>query len=174
MIYVRALVVLALAVTLRSPMAASQASDPWVITLRRAGPVWFGMSIAQAEAALGERFTHGGGEECRYLRTSGMPIALRFMAEGRRIVRADIDSSGIRTRSGATVGMKEAQVRTLYPGRIRTEPHKYTGPEGHYLIYVPREASDTSYRLIFETDGQRVLNYRVGLRPAVEYVEGCS
>ena len=174
MIYVRALLLLALAVTLRTPMAASQSSDPWVVTLRRAGPVWFGMSIAQAEAALGERFTPGAGEACRYLRTSGMPTALRFMAEGRRIVRADIDSSGIRTRSGATIGMTEAELRALYPGRIRTEPHKYTGPEGHYLVYRPREAADTNYRLIFETDGQRVLNYRVGLRPAVEYVEGCS
>jgi hypothetical protein len=170
----RALVVLVLAVTLRSAITIPQASDPWVITLRRAGPVWFGMSIAQAETALGERFTDGAGEGCRYVRTPGMPTALRFMAEGRRIVRADIDSSGVRTRSGAAVGMTETQVRALYPGRIRTEPHKYTGPEGHYLVYEPREASDSSYRLIFETDGRLVLNYRVGLRPAVDYVEGCS
>jgi hypothetical protein len=70
--------------------------------------------------------------------------------------------------------MTETQVRALYPGRIRTEPHKYTGPEGHYLLCEPREASDSSYRLIFETDGQRVLNYRAGLRPAVQYVEGYS
>ena len=170
----RALIVLVLAVILQSTMAVPQISDPWVITLRRAGPVWFGMSIGQAEAALGERFTNGAGEECRYMRTSRMPTALRFMAEGRRIVRADIDSNGIRTRSGASVGTTETQVRALYPGRVRTEPHKYTGPEGHYLVYQPREASDSSYRLIFETDGQRVLNYRVGLRPPVEYVEGCS
>lgn len=170
----RALIILALTVTLKSTIATAQASGSWVVTLRHVGPVWFGMSIAQAEVALGERFNDDGGDECRYVRTSAMPTTLRFMVEGKRIVRADIDSSTVRTRSGATVGTTEAEVRALYPGRTRTEPHKYTGPEGHYLVYVPRDIADSSYRLIFETDGQHVLNYRVGLRPAVEYVEGCS
>jgi hypothetical protein len=144
------------------------------VTLRHVGPIWFGMSIAQAEAAVGERFGRTDDEECHYIRTSGMPAALRLMVEGGRIVRADIDSSNIHTRSGAAVGVTETQVRALYPGKIRTEPHKYTGPEGHYLVYTPREVRDRRYRLVFETDGQHVLNYRVGLRPAVEYVEGCS
>lgn len=29
-------------------------------------------------------------------------------------------------------------------------------------------------RIIFKTDGKRVVKYRAGLRPQVEYVEGCS
>ena len=29
-------------------------------------------------------------------------------------------------------------------------------------------------RLIFETDGQRVVRYRAGITPAVKYVEGCA
>jgi len=28
--------------------------------------------------------------------------------------------------------------------------------------------------LIFETDGQKVVTYRAGIRPAVEYIEGCA
>jgi hypothetical protein len=27
---------------------------------------------------------------------------------------------------------------------------------------------------VFETDGQRVTNYRVGRKPEVQWVEGCS
>ena len=37
-----------------------------------------------------------------------------------------------------------------------------------------RATADSAYRLIFETDGQRVTEYRAGLLPAVEWVEGCS
>ncbi len=96
------------------------------------------------------------------------------MVEGGRVVRADVDAAGVSTASGAAVGMSEARIRLLYPGRIRTEPHKYTAPEGHYLVYVPRDAADSGYRLIFETDGHVVTRYRAGLRPQAEYVEGCS
>jgi hypothetical protein len=73
---------------------------------------------------------------------------------------------------GAGVGDSEARVLALYQGRIRVEPHKYTGPEGHYLV-VSRPA-DTLYLIIFETDGKRVERYRAGRRPAVEFVEGCA
>lgn len=60
----------------------------------------------------------------------------------------------------------------MYPGRVEVQPHKYTGPEGHYLsVSVP---SDTLLRIIFETDGRVVTRYRAGRRPAVEYVEGRS
>ena len=34
--------------------------------------------------------------------------------------------------------------------------------------------ADTTRRLVFETDGARVLRYRAGRRPEVEWVEGCS
>ncbi|MGQ0538137.1 MAG: hypothetical protein ACT4R6_04255 [Gemmatimonadaceae bacterium] len=51
-------------------------------------------------------------------------------------------------------------------------PHKYTGPTGHYVIV--QTTGDTLHRLIFETDGSRVVRFRAGRSPAVDYVEGCS
>jgi hypothetical protein len=90
------------------------------------------------------------------------------------IVRVEVDSAGTTTDVGAEVGMTEAQIRALYPGRIRTDPHPYTGPEGHYLVYVPSVPADSAYGLIFETDGKVVLSYRSGRRPEVNFVEGCS
>ncbi len=146
----------------------------WVVLLRRVGPVHFGMRTAAAERALNARFDGVSRSECEYARTSSMPAGLRFMVEKGRIVRADVDSAGVLTGSGAEVGMTEAEIHALYSGRIRTEPHKYTGPEGHYLVYTPRDPPDRRYGLIFETDGKVVIRYRTGLRPAVEYVEGCS
>lgn len=140
--------------------------------LRRAGPVRFGMRIAEAERAAGGRFVGVRGEGCEFGRASTMPDGLRFMLEDGRVVRADVVSRGVRTASGAEVGTTEAEIRRMYPDRIRTEPHKYT--KGHYLVYTPRDPADERYRLIFETDGRVVSRYRAGLHPAVEYVEGCG
>ena len=72
-------------------------------------------------------------------------------------------------------GSGHAQVfDRLYPDSLEVQPHKYDA-RGHYLIVVPRAPADSLYRLIFETDSLgRVRRYRAGLRPAVEYVEGCA
>ncbi len=88
------------------------------------------------------------------------------------VVRVDVDTAGVLTGEGAGVGDPEERVVTLYAGRVTVQPHKYTGPEGHYLVVsIP---PDTLLRIIFETDGRIVTRYRAGRRPAVDHVEGCS
>ena len=91
-----------------------------------------------------------------------------------RVERVDIDTTGILTRSGIGVRATEQDVEQAYPGQIRTQPHPYTGPEGHYLIFVPRDAQDSVFGIIFETDGKQVTEHRAGREPAVGYIEGCS
>jgi hypothetical protein len=70
------------------------------------------------------------------------------------------------------VGDTEAAVLARHAGRIQVTAHPHDGPEGHYLTV--RLPGDTLRLLILETDGKRVTSYRVGRRPAVEWVEGCS
>ena len=156
------------------PTMGPSSQSAWVVRLRGVGPVRFGMVMAEVERVLGGSLGKVGRTECTYIDMPRLPPGLRLMVAGGRVVRADVDSAGIQTGSGAEVGMGEAQIQTLYPGQIRTEPHKYTGPRGHHLVFVPRDAADSGYRLIFETDGRVVTRYRAGLRPQVEYVEGCS
>jgi hypothetical protein len=95
-----------------------------------------------------------------------------MMVSGGRVVRIETEDRRYRTASGARVGMTEAEIRRLYPA-MRVEPHHYTGPEGHYLIY---QARSEPYALLFETDpqGRRAINLRVGTWEAVQLVEGCS
>lgn len=45
---------------------------------------------------------------------------------------------------------------------------------GKYLTFVPKDATDKNYRLIFETSKNRVTRFRSGKLPEVEYIEGCS
>jgi lysophospholipase L1-like esterase len=144
----------------------------WQVSLRGVGPVRFGMSMAELERALGGNLSTVSRTECTYVNSPGLPQGLKLMVDSGRVVRAEVHTAGIRTDSGAEVGITESQIRRMYPG-VRTEPHKYTGPEGHYLI-VRGEAADSGSRFIFETDGRVVTQYRAGLRPQVDYVEGCS
>jgi hypothetical protein len=132
------------------------------------------MSLGEARQA--SRNALGGGQGavgCAYVVPPGVPSGMQFMVENARIVRVDVEATGIRTDRGAEVGMTEATIRDLYPEGLVLQPHKYDSA-GHYLIHVPIEPADSLHRVVFETDGRRVLRYRAGLRPAVDYVEGCS
>ena len=94
------------------------------------------------------------------------------MLVGDTLARVDVfRSSTTRTAAGAGLGDSAARIDSLYSGRVRTQPHKYT--TGKYLI-VP-SAADTTFRLVFETDEEgRVTRYRSGRLPEVEWVEACS
>ena len=63
-------------------------------------------------------------------------------------------------------------MRSVYGDKIKTEPHYYTAAEGgHYMVLdVDGHAGP---KLLFETDGVKVLTYRSGFQSAVEAVEGC-
>jgi hypothetical protein len=155
------------------PAPAEAAAEPWTIRLDGVGPVRFGTALADARAALGDSLIVAPGAECGFTVPRGAPAGVRFMVEQGKIVRVEVDSSGVRTTAGAEVGMSEADVRGRYPVGLRVQPHKYD-PKGRYLVVQGTEPADSARRLIFETDGQRVVRYRAGVTPAVEYVEGCA
>lgn len=111
-------------------------------------------------------------EACRYYRPDGTHLGLSLMTENRVVMRLDVDGTqAIKTDTGAKIGDSEAHVLELYKGRAEVKPHKYFGPEGHYIVI---KGGDGKVQLVFETDGAKVLNYRAGVEPQVQYVEGCS
>jgi len=157
--------------------ACGSQSGPPTVTGDGFGKVRFGMQIAEAEQALGHKLVPlvaGVGEEeaCRYYKADGALPNLAFTTADGVVVRLDVQpGSDIVTDTGAKIGDSEAQVLELYKGRVEVQPHKYTGPEGHYLVV---KGGDGKVQLVFETDGAKVLNYRAGIEPQVQYVEGCS
>jgi hypothetical protein len=139
------------------------------------GGVRVGMTVKQAAKAAGVNLVPSykdGNYECRYVQPQSGPKNIGMMVSKDRIVRIDIyKGSSIKTLKGAGIGDSEARIKSLYPSRIEVSKHKYT--KGHYLTFVPADRAD-QHRIVFETDGRKVLNYRVGKLPDVEYVEGCS
>ena len=95
------------------------------------------------------------------------------MIEQGKVARVEVRDSSVATAAGARIGDARARIETLYKGRVRVEPHKYT--DGKYLIVPLGKGADSLYRLVFETDeGGKVLTFRSGLYPQVEWIEGCS
>jgi hypothetical protein len=156
-------------------VACGSQSGPATVTGDGFGALRFGMKVAEAEAALGHKltpFNAADEETCRYYRPEGALPGLSFMTADGVVVRLDVqDTQEIKTDAGAKIGDAESHVLDLYKGRVEVQPHKYTGPEGHYLVV---KGGDGKVQLVFETDGAKVLNYRAGVEPQVQYVEGCS
>jgi hypothetical protein len=164
------LLVLVCATACRAPRSS------WEIRPDRAGPVRFGMSLADAQRAVGDsagasRPTTG----CTYWHPPNAPRGLSLMIEEGVVVRADVDSGGLPTTEGVGVGSTEAAIRNAYGQHLTIQLHKYQWEAGwRYFLYLPTATGDSLNAIVFETDGQRVRSYRVGRRPQVEYVERCG
>lgn len=158
-----------------SPTA--QLSNQSKLTLNSIGNVHVGMTLAEASKAAGIPLISEEpvpeSRQCNYAAPQPGIEGLDFMLDGDRIVRINVTGkSSISTLSGAKIGDTEARIKSLYPGQIKVTAHAFVS-EGHYLTVVPKDAKDQAYRLIFETDGDRVTSFRSGKLPQVSWVEGC-
>ncbi len=116
-------------------------------------------------------------DACHYLRPKRAARSVEdpaFMLEGGRFVRYDIRGTRETAPGGGKVGMRRADIARLYADQVEARPHHYT--DGEYLRI--RDPAGGAGVLVFETDGRgedaRVVAWRVGLPPQVDYVEGCS
>jgi hypothetical protein len=132
------------------------------------GPIHFGMRVEAAESTLKQRTKNKyTGEGCEYVEFRKYPN-LRFMAEEGVLTRADA-GRGIRNSARVSVGASIAKVKAMHP-KVEVRPHKYDD-DGHYLILV---AAGGRAALVLEESDGKVTAIRAGLKPAVEYVEGCA
>lgn len=138
------------------------------------GPVKFGMKVDEAEKLLGIKLikeANPESDECLYATPGDALKGVNFMLSKDVVVRVDVHEGATATAEGAKIGDTEAHVLELYKGRSEVQPHKYTGPEGHYIVV---KGADGKVNMVFETDGKVVVQYRAGQDPQVQYVEGCS
>jgi hypothetical protein len=165
-----------------SVSAQAKLTERSKLAINGIGPIRVGMTVDEASKAGGIRLIRSGSGgideyQCSYVQPKGEPKGIAFMVTKGRIARVDISSKRITTLSGARIGDNENRILSLYPGQIKATPHPYVSrpPEnGKYLTFVPKDAVDKNYRIIFETSKNRVDRFRSGKLPEVEYIEGCS
>ena len=158
--------------TPRAPQPSSPTAG-WTVSPTGIGTVRAEMTLAQASRQVGtELRLPPAAERCAYVQPIAGLDSVMFMVVDGRIARVDVTGGRIATAEGARTGDPEARIRNLYAGRLEEQPHEYTN--GRYLIVRPPERADSAYRLVFETDGNRVTRYRSGRLPEVMWVEGCA
>ena len=140
----------------------------WTVTAAGLGPLRAGQTIAQANAAVGGGFS-GSTANCTYAVWPKAPAGVAVMLANGRVARVEVRSGSTATAAGARIGDSEARINSLYAGRVTSAPHKYN-PGGHYMTVT----GGGSNRIVFETDGSSVTNYRAGRTPEVEQVERCG
>lgn len=164
----------------RAMTDTSQAStlpkQPWTVSEDGIGPVRAGMTLQETRDLLPGLRTAEGSDDlatapCTYARSPSLPSGAVLMFENGRIARVDVFTGSSRTVEGAGIGDTEARLQSLYAARLVTSPHKYTD-EGHYMTVQSK--TDSTRKIVFETDGYKVLRFRSGRTPAVEYIEGCG
>ncbi|WP_131173466.1 hypothetical protein [Phytopseudomonas dryadis] len=162
---------------------AAQSSPPRLLDDPARGPfsgfenARFGSDERTVRNAWKGLLREGGGtsDSCRQLFQEPRPaggFGISFMLENGHFVRYDTDSRERLAPRGLQVGSSAQQIRATFPGHFEEQPHKYV--EGaSYFIVTPYDGSQA--RLVFEVGNDGLVQrWRIGLPPAVYYVEGCS
>lgn len=141
------------------------------------GPAAFGASAEAVRMAWGRDLGSVEPETpegCYYLFPQPRPegrYRIAFMIEGGRFVRLDVGAEDITAPGGGRIGMSADDIAGLYRDRVERRPHKYV--EGGQYLRIPEASGDGV--LVFATDAAgQVTEWRIGLPPQVDYVEGCS
>jgi hypothetical protein len=165
--------------SIASAVASAPAVAPWIVTVRGIGPVEAGLTVSEVARRLGRALVAPPGADtatdtlaCGYVRIPDGPPGVWVMIEHGTVARVEVRDGTVATAEGGHIGDSEERIATLYAGRAVVTPQKYT--PGHDLTVRSNTASDSAFRLVFETDGRVVTRYRAGRLPAVSYVEGCG
>lgn len=166
-------------ITLEGASAQERFTNQSRVQINGVGAIRVGMTVTEAERAAGIALVNRSqvftdNDRCYYVEPEDNSISMSFMVTGGTIARVDIGpDSDVVTLSGVGIGDTEQHIFDLFPYQIHSRPHPYG--QGQYLEFVPRDGADQNHRVIFETSAAgRVMAYRAGQLPEVNYIEGCS
>lgn len=105
----------------------------------------------------------GAAPQCYTLQPGGGPEGIVFTVFDSHIERVDITDTTITTLSGAGVGSTPIELADLFGERLE----ETTGEAGPVLTFVPADADDQDFRIIWVTDGVAATSMRAGRVPVV-------
>jgi hypothetical protein len=155
-----------------SGLGPATLDDSSPVSTAGVGPVEFGMSVAEAEAAAGSRLQPLEGQEaggCYEAAFQEGPLGLQLTVADDTIERLDVVDGAVSTLSGAGIGDTAAQLEELFGDQL--EPGADPDGEGDVLTFIPQDEGDAGTRIIFVMEGDEVASFRSGRRPIVD--TGC-
>jgi hypothetical protein len=112
----------------------------------------------------------GSRPQCYTVQPVGGPTGIYFTVMDGFIERVDISNPLITTRSGAGIGSSEQGLIELFGDSLETSD---VG-DGKEIVFVPSDAEDRQFRIVWTTDGTAVVHMRAGRIPGVMTTSPCG
>jgi len=135
------------------------------------GEITFGMTVRQAEAASGTWLSPCAPvSDCYRVTPSPAPEGLSFVVTEGTIERLDVVAGPVTTRSGIGIGSEEQEIIERFDDQLETVPLDATTKD---LVFVPTDAGDADFRVIFTVRDGFVESMRSGRVPQVVAQDPC-
>jgi len=155
----------------RPPAGARSSGAPWRVGLWEVGPIRYGMSVAEASAAVGDSLhvlAESSSPPCdSCIVPQGAPPGFFLSVYAGRIQRVDVIAPGIYTSDGIQVGSTIKDLKRLYGDALETT----SGLRGQLEFWLWSNDVNRRRLIVFETDGQRIVSYRAGDRQIAQFEE---
>ncbi len=144
-----------------------------VVGLNSIGPVSVGATPVEITAALGGAAVAPVGDGCDVTAIVGDPYSPLFTLSNGALAVIQVFTPGLVTQSEVGVGSSEGDVLAAYGQQLESQPTPDGDPAKKLLVFVPADAADQQYRLVFELVDGVVTGLRAGLTDLAIAGGGC-
>ncbi len=136
------------------------------------GVVSFGLTVpAAAEASGSAMLSCEPVSECYRVTPAAAPPGISFLVHASTIERVDIVSGPITSRSGMGIGTSAEQLVAAFGDKLERQ---VVDADTVNLVFVPTDASDANFRVVFTIEDDAVTTYRSGRLPMILQDNPCA
>ena len=136
------------------------------------GAVTFGLTVPKAaEIAGSPMLACEPVSECYHVTPAAAPPGISFLVHASTIERVDIVDGPITTRSGIGIGTTAEHLVATFADKLERE---VVDTDTVNMIFVPSDASDANFRVVFTVEDGVVTTYRSGRLPMILQDNPCA
>ena len=136
------------------------------------GIVTFGLTVANAAEVSGSAMLSCELlSECYHVTPAAAPPGISFLVHASTIERVDIVDGPITTRSGIGIGTTAEHLVNTFGDQLERQ---VIDADTVNLIFVPSDASDANFRVVFTVEDGEVTTYRSGRLPMILQDNPCA
>ena len=136
------------------------------------GIVTFGLTVPKAAEVSGSAMLSCEPvSECYHVTPAAAPPGISFLVHASTIERVDIVEGPITTRSGIGIGTTAEHLVATFGDQLERE---VIDADTVNLIFVPSDASDANFRVVFTVEDGVVTTYRSGRLPMILRDSPCA
>ncbi len=152
--------------------AVSQLGSSSSISTVGLGIVTFGLTVANAAEVSGSAMLSCEPlSECYHITPAAAPPGISFLVHASTIERVDIVGGPITTRSGIGIGTTAEHIVNTFGDKLERQ---VIDADTVNLIFVPSDASDANFRVVFTVEDGVVTTYRSGRLPMILQDNPCA